>query len=92
VAFLVFLTAPTITGIVPSYFDSTNLHSCLGRNIGAPHLHPSFEKLDVIAKKQSDNEFATLMQKAKDELFDNFNRRKLQFPTFFTTFVSGLVD
>jgi hypothetical protein len=37
----------------------------------------------------SDNEFAGLMQKAKEELFNNFNRHKLQFPTIFTTFVSG---
>lgn len=49
----------------------------------------TFEKLDAIAKKQSDNEFAALMQKAKEELFNNFNRRKLQFPTLFTTFISG---
>ncbi len=49
----------------------------------------TFEKLDIIAKKQSDNEFAAEMQKAKRELFNNFNRHKLQFPTIYTTFVSG---
>jgi transposase InsO family protein len=49
----------------------------------------SFEKLDKIAYTMSDNELAGLMQKAKEELFNNFNRHKLQFPTIFTTFISG---
>jgi len=49
----------------------------------------TFEKLDVVAKKQSDNEFAALMQKAKEELFNNFSCHKIQFPTVFTTFISG---
>jgi len=49
----------------------------------------TFEMLDEIAYQKSDNEFAALIQKAKDELFNNFSRRKLQFPTIFTTFVSG---
>ena len=49
----------------------------------------TFEKLDTLAKKQSDNEFAALMQKAKEELFNNFNRHKLQLPTFYTTIISG---
>ena len=49
----------------------------------------TFENLDVIAKKQSDNECAAAMQKAKEGLFNNFSRHKLQFPTIFTTFVSG---
>jgi hypothetical protein len=49
----------------------------------------TFEKLDNIAKKQSDNEFAALMQRAKGELFNNFSRHKLQFPTIYTTFISG---
>ncbi|PIQ91801.1 MAG: hypothetical protein COV69_04605, partial [Parcubacteria group bacterium CG11_big_fil_rev_8_21_14_0_20_39_14] len=49
----------------------------------------TFEKLDTIAKKQSDNECAIAMQKAKDEIFNNFSRHKLQFPTVFTTFISG---
>lgn len=45
--------------------------------------------LDKIAYEKSDNECAVAMQKTKDELFDNFNRRKLQFPTIYTTFISG---
>jgi len=49
----------------------------------------TFEMLDKIAYQKSDNECAALMQKAKKELFNNFRRHKLQFPTFFTTFVSG---
>ena len=49
----------------------------------------TFEKLDTIAKKQSDNECAALMQKAKEELFNNFSCHELQFPTVFTTFISG---
>lgn len=39
------------------------------------------EKLDTIAYENSDNEYATLMQKAKVELFKNLTRHKLQFPT-----------
>jgi len=49
----------------------------------------TFEMLDKIAYQKSDNEFAVLMQKAKEELFNNFSRHKLQFPTMFTTFISG---
>lgn len=49
----------------------------------------TLENLDIIAKKQSDNECAALMQKAKDELFKNFICHKFQMPTMFTTFVSG---
>jgi len=49
----------------------------------------TLEKLDAIAKKQSDNKFAASMQKTKEELFNNFNHHKLQFPTIFTTFISG---
>lgn len=41
----------------------------------------TFEKLDIIAYAKSDNEFAALMQKVKDELFKNLTRHKLQFPT-----------
>ena len=48
----------------------------------------TFEKLDRIAYAQSDNECAALMQKAKDELFKNFNQ-KLRFPTTFVQFISG---
>jgi len=49
----------------------------------------SFEMLDKIAYEKSDNECATLIQKAKDELFKSFSRHKLQFPMMFTTFISG---
>jgi len=49
----------------------------------------TLEKLDAIAKKQSDNEFAASMQKTKEELFNNFNHHKLQFPTIYTTLISG---
>lgn len=49
----------------------------------------TFEILDKIAYEKSDNECAALMQKAKEELFNNFSSHKLQFPTIFTTFISG---
>ena len=49
----------------------------------------TFEKLDEISEKQSDNECAASLQKAKEELFEQFTRHKLQFPTIFTTLVSG---
>jgi transposase InsO family protein len=41
----------------------------------------SMENLEEIANAMSDNECATRMQKAKDELFKSFTRQKLQFPT-----------
>lgn len=47
----------------------------------------TFNILDQIAHEKSDNECAALMQKAKNELFKNFH--KPQFPTTFTTFISG---
>lgn len=55
------------------------------------HLKPgiSFEKLNAIAYKKSDNECAALMQKEKQELFKKFAGHKLQFPTVYTSFVSG---
>jgi len=49
----------------------------------------TFETLDKIAYQKSDNQCAALMQKAKDELFNNFSRHKLQFPTVYTTLISG---
>ena len=49
----------------------------------------TFEMLDKLAFEKSDNEFAALMQKAKDELFKNFSQHRLQFPMSFTTFISG---
>ena len=48
-----------------------------------------FAILDKIAYEKSDNEFAALMQKEKKELFDQFNKHKLQFPTFYASFISG---
>jgi len=41
----------------------------------------TIEKLKVIAYEKSDNECAALMQKAKQELFKNLSRHKLQLPT-----------
>lgn len=49
----------------------------------------SFEDLDKIAHEKSDNEFAVLMQKEKDNLFNKFNRSKLQLPMTYTSFISG---
>lgn len=49
----------------------------------------TFEILDKIAYQKSDNQCAALMQKAKEELFNNFSRHKLQFPTIYTTLISG---
>lgn len=60
---------------------------------------PDFEKylkpgisgvmLEKIAKQKSDNECATLMQQEKTILFKKFAGHKLQFPTVYTSFVSG---
>lgn len=41
----------------------------------------TLENLENIAKEKSDNECAALMQKAKEELFKNLSRHKLQLPT-----------
>lgn len=52
----------------------------------------TFEMLDKIATAKSDNEFAALMQKAKEELFKNINqsnRQKLQLPMTRTPSISG---
>lgn len=43
----------------------------------------TFVQLDSFALSQSDNEFAQIMQDAKDKLFSSFNSQKLQFPKFF---------
>ncbi|MDA2922032.1 integrase [Patescibacteria group bacterium AH-259-L07] len=51
----------------------------------------TFAKLDVIASTHSDNEFAKIMQKAKAELFLNFNH-KLQLPTSYAIPISGSYD
>ena len=47
----------------------------------------TFAKLDKIAYDKSDNQFAALMQKAKQELFKSFNC-KLQLPT---TYISQVI-
>ena len=44
----------------------------------------SFEKLDKIAFAYSDNEFAEIMQNKKEEVFNSFKNKKLQFPTIFS--------
>lgn len=44
----------------------------------------SFEKLDKIAFAFSDNEFAEIMQNKKEEVFNSFKNKKLQFPTIFS--------
>lgn len=44
----------------------------------------SFEKLDKVALEHSDNEFAEILQKKKEELFNSFKNKKLQFPTVFS--------
>jgi hypothetical protein len=49
----------------------------------------SVENLKKIANEKSDNECAAQMQKAKVELFKSLTRQKLQFPTTYTTFISG---
>lgn len=49
----------------------------------------AFEDLDKIADEKSDNEFAALMQKEKVELFNKFNRSKLQLPMTYVSFISG---
>lgn len=55
----------------------------------------TFGSLDKTAYEKSDNEFAALMQNAKDELFKNFKNpnnskgQKLQLPMTYTTFISG---
>lgn len=45
----------------------------------------TFEILDKIALEKSDNEFAEFMQKEKEELFNSFKNKKLQFPTIFSS-------
>ena len=41
----------------------------------------TIEHLEKISKEKSDNECAALMQKAKEDLFKNLSRQKLQLPT-----------
>lgn len=49
----------------------------------------AFKELDTLAKKESDTEFAAIMQKAKVELFNKFYLEKLQLPTIYSYAVSG---
>lgn len=49
----------------------------------------TFEMLDTTAYAKSDNECAALIQKEKQILFKKFTGRNLQFPTVYTSFVSG---
>lgn len=44
----------------------------------------TFETLDKVAFAKSDNEFAEILQKKKEELFNSFKNKKLQFPTVFS--------
>lgn len=44
----------------------------------------TFEKLDKVAFANSDNEFAEILQKKKEELFNSFKNKMLQFPTVFS--------
>lgn len=44
----------------------------------------TFENLDKVAFAKSDNEFAETLQKKKEELFNSFKNKKLQFPTVFS--------
>lgn len=43
-----------------------------------------FKKLDKVAFAKSDNEFAEILQKKKQELFNSFKSKKPQFPTVFS--------
>lgn len=44
----------------------------------------TFDNLDKIAYDQSDNDYSKIMQKKKEELFNNFKGQKLQFPDIFS--------
>lgn len=44
----------------------------------------TFETLDKVAFANSDNEFAEIVQKKKEILFNSFKNKKLQFPTIFS--------
>ena len=43
----------------------------------------TIENLEKTSKEKSDNECAALMQKAKEDLFKNLSRQKLQLPTIY---------
>jgi len=45
----------------------------------------TFEQLNKVAFVFSDNEFAEILQKKKEELFNAFKNKKLQFPTIFSS-------
>lgn len=44
----------------------------------------TFKMLDKVAFAESDNEFAEILQKKKEELFNSFKRKKPHFPTVFS--------
>lgn len=52
----------------------------------------TFEQLEKLACEKSDNEFAASMQKEKQELFNNFKNKKLQFPTVFSNKVMAEIS
>jgi hypothetical protein len=49
----------------------------------------TFEDLSKTANEKSDNEFAALMQKEKENLFNKFKQPKLQLPMTYVSFISG---
>jgi len=52
----------------------------------------TFEKLDKVAFAKSDNEFAEILQEKKEELFNNFKNKKLQFPMVFSNKVMAEIS
>lgn len=61
------------------------------KSIGKTYLKNgiTFEILDKMAYDKSDNEFASLMQKEKENLFKKFNKSKLQIPMTNNSFILG---
>ncbi len=45
----------------------------------------TFKQLDKVAFAKSDNEFAEILQKKKETLFNSFKNKKPQFPTIFSS-------
>lgn len=52
----------------------------------------SFKQLDKVALAESDNEFAEILQKKKEELFRKFKNQKLQLPTIFSNKVMAEIS